>query len=178
VDFDNFMHDFSREPFGSYSGGPSSRFFFDGQRFTFYCPLDMDPDEAWKRDQEEQEAAKAAWRKRMVNEVRRRREAEEARVKAREAARAAEEREQTLAKERRAQAEKARQEALWAQSKATTQAEKQGSCLHSAFWAKEKSQKKFKCTSCGQKRGMVGHRCPYCSLLICQVCLNGIRQSP
>jgi hypothetical protein len=177
VDFDDFMHDFSREPFRSYRGGPSSRFFFDDERFSFYYPSSMSPDEARKQYQE-QEAAEAAWRKRMVDEVRRRREAEEARVKARELARAAEEREQALAKERREQAEKARQEALWAQSKATTQAEKQGSCLHSAFWAKEKSQKKFKCTSCGQKRGMVGHRCPHCSLLICQVCLNGIRKGP
>jgi hypothetical protein len=177
VDFDDFMHDFSREPFGSYSGGPYTRFFFGSGGFPFYGPSSMSPDEARKRHQE-QEAAEAAWRKQMVDEVQRRRAAEEARVKAREMARAAEEREQTLAKERREQAEKARQEALWAQSKATTQAEKQGSCLHSAFWAKEKLQKKFKCTSCGQKRGMVGHRCPHCSLLVCQVCLNGIRKSP
>jgi hypothetical protein len=165
--FEDLMRDFSR--------GPSGRF-FNGERFTFYFSSSTNHEEVLKQ-RLEQEAVEAAWRRKMVDEIRRRKEAEETRAKAQEMARAANEMEEALAKERRERAEKARQEALWAQENATTQSAKQDLCFHSALWVKEKSQKKFKCTSCGQKRGMVGHRCAHCSLLVCQVCLNDIRKS-
>jgi hypothetical protein len=136
----------------------------------------MRPEEI-RKERQEQEAAEAAWRKHMVDEVRRRREAEEVQEKARTAAKAAEEKARALAKEQLEKAEKVKQEALWAREKATTQADKQDTCLHSASWAKEKHAKKIKCTSCGQKRGMVVHRCPHCSLVVCQVCLNELRKA-
>lgn len=131
----------------------------------------MSPEEARKR-KEEKESADAARRKRRADEFRRRKEAEEAQAKAREMAEAAEEAERVLAKERTELMERVRMERIWFAEKANTQEEKQELCLHTKFWAKEKSQKKFKCTTCGQKRGMVGHRCPHCDLLVCQVCLN------
>jgi hypothetical protein len=89
---------------------------------------------------------------------------------------AAEEAKLAAAKERQMKLERAEVERAWAERNATTQAEKQDSCPHSAFWIKEKHTKKFKCTSCSQKRGMVGHTCPHCALVVCQVCLNNINK--
>jgi hypothetical protein len=92
-------------------------FYFNGFGFTFRTH--MRPEEI-RKERQEQEAAEAAWRKHMVDEVRRRREAEEVQEKARTAAKAAEEKARALAKEQLEKAEKVKQEALWAREKATT----------------------------------------------------------
>ena len=136
----------------------------------------MSPEEM-RKEREQQQKAEAAWRQRIIDEVRRRREGEQARENAKAEAKAAEEAEKAARKASKEQLERARIEKIWAENGAITEAEKQNLCLHSVFWAKQKHFKKIKCTSCGQKRGMVGHRCPHCSLLVCQVCLNNLRQS-
>lgn len=64
------------------------------------------------------------------------------------------------------------QEKRWASLNATTDAEKQQTCLHSEFWPREQQQRKFKCGACGMKGGMVAFKCPHCSLLSCQQCLS------
>jgi hypothetical protein len=124
----------------------------------------------------EQEAAEEAWRKRFVDEAQRRKDLEEAKAKIRIAAKEAEEKLKAMAKEMREKDERIKQEKIWANENATTQAHKQETCLHSEFWAKEKYPRKIKCTSCGQRRGIVSHRCPHCSLLVCQVCLNALKK--
>jgi hypothetical protein len=136
----------------------------------------MSPEEM-RKECEQQQKAEAAWRQRIVDEVRRRREGEQARENAKAKAKAAEEAAKAARKASKEQLERARIEKIWAENGAITEVEKQNLCLHSVFWAKEKHFKKIKCTSCGQKRGMVGHRCPHCSLLVCQVCLNKLRES-
>jgi hypothetical protein len=164
-------------------GAPS--FGFPGGGFTFGFdgfdggPREPDIDyEEMRKMRREQEEAEEAWRKQFVEEVQRRKDKEQARAEARAMAKEAEEKARALEKERREKEERDKQEKIWVDENATTQKEKQDSCLHSEFWAKEKHQKKIKCTSCGQKRGMVGHRCPHCSLLVCQVCLNELRKAP
>ncbi len=161
-----------RGPRDFYAGGG---IFFDGRNFYYGPPPRMTPEEI-RKEREEQEKSEAAWRKRMIDEVRRRREEEEARENAKAVAKAAEEAQKAASKASKEQFERTRIEKVWAENNATTEGEKQDLCLHSAFWGKEKHPKKIKCTTCGQKRGMVGHRCPHCSLLICQVCLNKLRE--
>ncbi|KAF7894770.1 uncharacterized protein EAF01_010220 [Botrytis porri] len=56
-----------------------------------------------------------------------------------------------------------------------TDAEKQACCEHCFFWPKEQMKKKFKCLTCGQKRGMTQYKCPYCALVLCQLCLSAKR---
>jgi hypothetical protein len=136
----------------------------------------MSPEEM-RKEREPQQKAEASWRERILDEVRRRREGEQARENARAEAKAAEEAEKAARKAAKEQLERASIEKIWVESNAVTEAEKQDLCLHSVFWAKEKHPKKIKCTSCRQKRGMVGYRCPHCSLLVCQVCLNNLRES-
>lgn len=72
--------------------------------------------------------------------------------------------------------ERMRQEKIWEVRGVKTEVEKQRCCDHTEFWPKEQQKKKFKCTSCNQKRGMTGFRCPHCNLLACQVCLNGFNK--
>jgi curved DNA-binding protein CbpA len=171
--FQDFMY--ARARYSRYTRGfGGGAFFFDGFGIFFGTPPQMSPEEV-RKEREQQEADETAWRKRRVDEVRQRKEAEEAPAKARAAAKAAEEKARASAMEQLEKAERAKQEALWAQAQATTQADKQDTCLHSASWVKEKHVKKIKCTSCGQKRGLVSHRCPHCSLVVCQVCLNELR---
>jgi predicted alpha/beta superfamily hydrolase len=109
-------------------------------------------------------------------EMRARREAEEERKKARIAARKAEELREQQLREEEEKKERAIQVKLWEELGHTTVVDKQSSCLHTTFWPKEQQKKKFRCTSCNQKRGMTGYRCPHCSLLACQVCLNGFNK--
>ncbi|KAF7920169.1 uncharacterized protein EAE97_011510 [Botrytis byssoidea] len=56
-----------------------------------------------------------------------------------------------------------------------TDAEKQVCCEHCSFWPKEQMKKKFKCLTCGQKRGMTQYKFPYCALILCQLCLGAKR---
>ncbi|KAF5877845.1 putative chaperone domain protein [Botrytis fragariae] len=53
-----------------------------------------------------------------------------------------------------------------------TDAEKEACCEHCYFWPKEQMKKKFKCLTCGQKRGMTQYKCPYCALVLCRLCLG------
>lgn len=83
--------------------------------------------------------------------------------------------EEELKKEEAALREKAERMAKrqqWANINAITRDEMQATCLHSKFWDKNQQRKKFKCGTCGQKRGIVAFKCPLCELLACQVCLN------
>ncbi|KAE9375841.1 DnaJ-domain-containing protein [Stipitochalara longipes BDJ] len=155
---------FSSQGFGGFQA-----FFYDGN-FGFYTRR-MSPEEM-RKQRHEREAAEAAHRKRMGDEARQRREREEGLAKDREMARQAEEKQRMMEKERREMAERVKNEEIWVAENATTQEQKQRLCLHSEVWAKERSQKKIKCEACGQKRGMVSHRCPHCALLACQVCIN------
>ncbi|KAI9049019.1 hypothetical protein LZ554_006868 [Drepanopeziza brunnea f. sp. 'monogermtubi'] len=88
------------------------------------------------------------------------------------------EQEQKLAaeeKEKRLRKEKSGQEAIWKANNATTPALKRKSCLHSEFWPRQQMKGKFQCMGCLQKRGPVGFKCPYCSSLQCQSCLDDFR---
>ncbi|KAK8911988.1 hypothetical protein QC760_000973 [Botrytis cinerea] len=64
---------------------------------------------------------------------------------------------------------------IFAANGCVTDAEKQTCCEHCFFWPKEHMKKKFKCVTCGQKRGMTQYKCPYCALALCQLCLGAKR---
>ncbi|KAN0112566.1 DnaJ domain containing protein [Hyaloscypha variabilis] len=180
-DAEKTFADFMRGQFGrggppGYSSQGYSGFgpFFHNGNFGFYSHR-MDPEEMRKRA-EEREKAKEASRKRMANEIRQRMEREEALAKARKEAKMAEEKQRMTEKEGREMAERAKNEKIWIAEQAITQEEKQRLCLHSEVWS-EKFPKKVKCEACGQKRGIVGYRCPHCALLACQVCLNKFNEA-
>jgi rubrerythrin len=115
---------------------------------------------------------KEAVRKKLRDEKQRKEEEAEERRQARANAKMYEEEEKRQSKEMRAQQEKLLQEERWSDMNATTEAEKRRTCLHSAFWPKEQQKRKLKCQSCGKKGGMIAFKCPHCSLLACQLCLN------
>jgi hypothetical protein len=68
------------------------------------------------------------------------------------------------------------QAAIWKKNKAVTIVEKQQHCIHTDFWPKEPQKKKTKCGSCQQRRGMVLYRCPHCTILVCQLCLQKLAE--
>ncbi|TGO35659.1 hypothetical protein BHYA_0150g00040 [Botrytis hyacinthi] len=70
---------------------------------------------------------------------------------------------------------KLKMEVIFSANGCVTDAEKQVCCEHCSFWPKEQMKKKFKCLNCGQKRGMTQYKCPYCALILCQLCLGAKR---
>ncbi|TEY63547.1 hypothetical protein BOTCAL_0154g00160 [Botryotinia calthae] len=64
---------------------------------------------------------------------------------------------------------------IFAANGCVTDTEKQACCEHCFFWPKERMKKKFKCLTCGQKRGLTQYKCPYCALVLCQSCLAAKR---
>jgi curved DNA-binding protein CbpA len=168
--FEEIMRSRSSRP------GPFGGFSFGGFTFSFGSGFSTPDDEEFERRYAESRARQEEENARIREEMRVRREAEEERVKARAAARKAEELLQQQLKEEKEKEDRAVQEKLWECLGVTSFADKQASCLHTAFWPKEQQRKKFRCTSCSQKRGMTGYRCPHCSLLACQVCLNGFNK--
>lgn len=95
-------------------------------------------------------------------EQRQRREAEKAR---REAA----EKSEALARRRQ---ESKRQEKRWGDMGAVSKDERFRTCLHSELCDKVQHKKKFKCSACTAKRGMIAFECPYCSASLCQLCVT------
>jgi flagellar biosynthesis GTPase FlhF len=156
--------------------GPFGEFSFGGFTFSFGSGFSTSDNEEFERRYAESRARQEEENARIREEMRVRREAEEERAKARAAARKAEELLQRQLKEKKEKEERAVQKKLWEDLGVTSVTDKQASCLHTAFWPKEQQKKKFRCTSCSQKRGMTGYRCPHCSLLACQVCLNGFNK--
>ncbi len=71
--------------------------------------------------------------------------------------------------------EKDLQEKVWAEVGATTEAELKSTCNHSDFWGQERTKKKSKCESCGQKRSIVVFKCPHCIMTVCPICMNKLR---
>ncbi|KAK6591857.1 hypothetical protein ACHAO1_010133 [Botrytis cinerea] len=63
-------------------------------------------------------------------------------------------------------------ENIFAANDCVTDAEKQAYCEHCSFWPKEQMKRKFKCLTCGQKRGMTQYKCPYCALILCHLCFG------
>lgn len=98
-------------------------------------------------------------------EQRQRREAQEAREKAAERSKA-------LARLRLRLAELKKQEKRWEEKGAVSKDERLRSCLHSEVCDKVQHAKKFKCTACLARRGMIAFECPHCSALLCQLCVN------
>lgn len=98
-------------------------------------------------------------------EQRQRQEAEEAR---REAA----ERSEVLAKRRLRDKELMKQEKRWKEKDAVSKDEMVLTCLHSELCDKVQHTKKFKCTACKVKRGMIAFECPHCSAFLCQLCVT------
>lgn len=68
--------------------------------------------------------------------------------------------------------EKQSQEQRWKDQGIATEDEKSLTCLHSNFCAKVQQKKKFKCSACSAKRGMIAFECPYCSASLCQLCVT------
>lgn len=96
-------------------------------------------------------------------EQRLRREAEEAREKAAEQNRA-------LERRRVRDEELKRQEKRWEEMGAVSKDDRLRTCLHSEVCDKVQHTKKFKCTSCSARRGMIAFECPHCSAFLCQLC--------
>ncbi|KAG6359415.1 hypothetical protein INS49_012936 [Diaporthe citri] len=98
-------------------------------------------------------------------EQRLRQEAKKAREKAAERSKALERRH--LQDE-----EMKKQEMRWKEMGAVSKEERLHTCLHSELCDKIQHTKKFKCTACSVKRGMIAFECPHCSAFLCQLCVT------
>lgn len=98
-------------------------------------------------------------------EQRLRREAEEARQEAAEIQNALERRCQQ-------EEESKKQEKRWKEIGAVSKDERLRTCLHSDLCNKVQHTKKFKCTACSAKRGMLAFECPHCLAFLCQLCVT------
>jgi len=160
---------------GGRRGGSHSGFFASGFSGGFRGGFgrSFDEQEAFFRESEKREED---LRKQQREEARQRNEAEFNIRKEREAAKKLEEDIKTQAKQKREIDEKINQERIWKEAGATTHAEKQKTCLHSEFWPRSQQKRKYKCSSCGQKRGPTAFRCPHCQLQVCTGCNVQLRQ--
>lgn len=158
---------------GEYAGGYSYDFSFeDILGSQFFGP---DLENLFRRTRAQREAKwreEEAIRMKYWEEKQVREEETETIRQARANAKVRLELEKQQAKEMRTQLERSLQEKRWSDMNATTEEEKRQACLHSEFWPKEQQKRKFRCQSCGKKGGMTAYKCPYCSLLACQVCLG------
>lgn len=102
-------------------------------------------------------------------EQRLRREAEEAREKAAEQIRA-------LERRRVRDNEFKRQDKRWEEMGAVSKDDRLRTCLHSEVCDKVQHTKKFKCTSCSARRGMIAFECPHCSAFLCQLCVTNFSE--
>ncbi|KAF1968950.1 hypothetical protein BU23DRAFT_653894 [Bimuria novae-zelandiae CBS 107.79] len=84
--------------------------------------------------------------------------------------------EEQQAKEHEQAAEQRKQEERWHALRAGTKDEKLRTYLHSAFYAKIKQQKKFKCSECQKNGGIIAFECPYCCSFLCAQCLTRFSQ--
>jgi curved DNA-binding protein CbpA len=120
----------------------------------------------------EQEAEERTYRDELLADYRAKREEMEIQRLTKVEAKRAKEDAKREAFDKREKNERAAQEKLWEELHPANETERQETCLHSEFWSKIQQKKKFKCGTCGQKRGMVSYKCPHCALLACQVCVN------
>lgn len=120
--------------------------------------------EAERRRQENKRREEEA-RATREKEQRQRREAEQAR---REAA----ERSEALARRRLRDEELEKQEKRWKEMGAVSKDERFRTCLHSDLCDKVQHTRKFKCSACSAKRGMIAFECPHCSASLCQLCVT------
>lgn len=102
-------------------------------------------------------------------ELRLRREAEQARQRAAESSKA-------LERRRLQDEELKKQERRWAEMGAISKDERLSTCLHSELCDKVQHTKKFKCGTCGVKRGMIAFECPHCSTFLCQLCVTNFSE--
>lgn len=118
-----------------------------------------------ERRRQENKRRQAEARELREKEQRLRREAKEAREKAAE---------QSKARERRRlqDEELKKQEMRWKEMGAVSKEERLRTCLHSELCDKVQQTKKFKCTACSVKRGMIAFECPHCSAFLCQLCVT------
>lgn len=111
------------------------------------------------------------YRENLRQQRRRREEEEEARLTAQRAAK----RNAAIAKETQKshqhEDEKEKQQRRWKELNSVTKDERLAACLHSDFCKKIQQQKKFKCSACLAKRGLIAFECPYCSAFLCQLCV-------
>lgn len=159
---------------GSRNGGTT--FFFGGVGpFSFgarprsnYGEMDSRFRAQEKAEEEQRAKFRAEKAKKAEEEMKLRKEREEKKKRDEELKEQVEKQQDLLEKEE--------QEKRWKKMGATSYAEKQEWCLHSRFWPKLQQKRKFKCTSCWQKRGMTAFKCPHCSLLVCQQCNTHLRK--
>ncbi|KAF3057227.1 hypothetical protein GL218_06123 [Daldinia childiae] len=144
------------------------RFFFRDEVQQPGDPRFFDRNNAFRQFQQ----GRQEQRDMVVEEIRKRRMAEEARKKAREDEKKSQEEMKAKQKEDERSAEKSSQEMRWKELNAITKDEKVEACLHSGFCSKIQQSKKFKCGACNVKRGIIAFECPYCLSHICQQCVS------
>ncbi|KUI62913.1 J protein JJJ1 [Cytospora mali] len=173
---------FSKSLYGGFPSGGGCRQ-SSGGSFNFHFPFAFTSQEEMEMEEEKlrEEEARAAARE----ELRKHREAERARLKAeREAkqkakqqARQEAEQSKEVQKKRDQEDEKKQQEQRWKDLNAVTKDEKLAACLHSDFCKKIQQKKRFKCSACSAKRGMIAFECPHCSAFLCQLCVTKFSNS-
>lgn len=115
--------------------------------------------------------------KRREEEARELREKEQRlRREAKEACEKAAERSKALERRRLQDEELKKQEMRWKEKGAVSKDERLRTCLHSDLCDKVQHTKKFKCTACSAKRGMIAFECPHCSAFLCQLCVTGFSE--
>ncbi|KAF2685174.1 hypothetical protein K458DRAFT_388064 [Lentithecium fluviatile CBS 122367] len=166
-DDDDYGHGFFHDFFSAFGSGRGRYQSYDDMKQTF---------REWEKREEEHWARVAEMRARLRREQAERRAAQERsrelRRAQKEAARAAEQ--QFKMDDRRV--EEAKQEERWKITGCVTKDEKLRACLHSDYCVKVKQQRKFKCSACGKKGGMLAFECPYCSSFLCQQCVTRFSQ--
>ncbi|KAL2278855.1 hypothetical protein FJTKL_14040 [Diaporthe vaccinii] len=115
--------------------------------------------------------------KRREDEARELREKEQRlRREAKEACERAAERSKALERRRLQDEELKKQEMRWKEKGAVSKDDRLRTCLHSDLCDKIQHTKKFKCTACSAKRGMIAFECPHCSAFLCQLCVTGFSE--
>lgn len=152
-------------PFGGGFGSPMDWFFNLGYPRSRAEEFEAEMERLWQYEQQLRAGKDQAERLK-------RGEAEEARRKAKQAAKQEEEHTKQIQKTQQFEEEQEKQEQRWRKLNAVTSDERFAACLHSNFCEKIQQQKKFKCLACSAKRGMTAFECPYCSALLCQLCVG------
>ncbi|KUI74291.1 hypothetical protein VM1G_09815 [Cytospora mali] len=159
--------------FSQSSGGP---FNFHSPSF-FTSQEEMELEEENLREEEARATAREELRKHREAERARMKAEKEAKQKAKHQARHEAEESKEAQKKRDQEDEKEKQEQRWKDLNAVTKDEKLAACLHSDFCKKIQQKKKFKCSACSAKRGMIAFECPHCSVFLCQLCVTKFSDS-
>ncbi|ROW00758.1 hypothetical protein VMCG_06497 [Cytospora schulzeri] len=183
-DFDDNNNTWDDEDYNTHDFFPRSRtgfpfgggFDFSSDMPTYFFQVMNEALEAYREAlRDRARKSKETKEKQMHEEAKRRRrdEVERARLRAQqEAAKMVADLANQTQKNNRYEDEQEKQKRRWKELNAVTTDERLVACLHSDFCRKIQQKKKFKCSACSAKRGLIAFECPHCSAFLCQLCVT------